>query len=633
MFTASLKSKLRINLHKLKSRYASYLTKEDFEAQLSRSRIFSNQDKLMRLPLPSLNSTLEKYLTSIEPLCTAEELNQTKQYVQQFLDNPLWGKDLQNQLETLDRLSPTSFIEGFWDTMYLEIRDPIVLNVNPAFILSNNLNIDIKSISKQLGTSIKVAKAALLIHGAAHYINLIKTGNLEPYVEKNVPLDMSQYPKLFSSTRIPGYSRDVFKNVIHLNVKHIIVMRNNRIYVVDILDDNLNPLPVEHIASQLNSIETVEESNRRAELFIGSFTGSDRLNWSWNYTHLESLGENRKALDLIENSLFSVSLEPFVPESLEKATKYVLMGDSCSNRYYDKSIQMIFFEDGTTGVNFEHTGFDGHTVLSFVEYIQNFNYNETYLPISRNTNTHQLEFMLNRTLEREIRIAESRYYDLYESYDLSFLNWNEYGKKFISGHKMSPDAYVQMAFQLAYYRLFKKNVSTYESSNMKHYNHGRTECIRSTTNESKRFVTAFDDTSISNDEKFNLLVNSIQNHVNLAKMSKEGKLIDRHLQALKWLSYQQYQRQAGYQMPTLFTDPIFSRYFRSVMSTSNCGSTALDSFAFGPVCSDGLGLGYMIKNNDIPITVTSFTRHSNDFKNELNKALTDIRDLVEKTKK
>lgn len=630
MFSASLKTKLKLN--PLKKRYASYLTKEDFESQLRSSKIFSNQDKLLRLPVPSLNSTLEKYITSVEPLCNEEELAQTKRYVQQFISNPRWGNDLQSQLETLDRLSPTSFIEGFWDTMYLEIRDPIVLNVNPAFIFSNNINVDLKSVSKQLGTSPKVAKAALLIHGAAHYINLIKTGHLEPYVEKTVPLDMSQYPKLFSSTRIPGYSRDIFKNVIHLNVKHIIVMRNNRFYVVNILDDHLNPLSVEHIASQLNSIECNEESSRRAELFVGSFTGSDRLNWSWNYSRLESLGDNRKSLDLIENSLFSVSFESYTHESIENATKEVLMGDSCSNRYYDKSIQMIFYEDGTTGINFEHTGFDGHTVLSFVEYIQNFKYNEIYLPISRNNSTHQLEFMLDRTLEREIRIAESRFYDLYESYDLTFVHWDQYGKKFISENKMSPDAFVQMAFQLAYYRHFKKSVSTYESSNMKHYNHGRTECIRSTTNESKRFAEAFDDPRVNNNEKLSLLNNAIQKHVNLAKMSKQGELIDRHLQALKWLSYQQYQRQAEYQMPTLFTDPIFSRYFRSVMSTSNCGSTALDSFAFGPVCSDGLGLGYMIKNNDIPITVTSFTRSSSDFGKELKKALKDMKDLIERTK-
>lgn len=41
-------------------------------------------------------------------------------------------------------------------------------------------------------------------------------------------------------------------------------------------------------------------------------------------------------------------------------------------------------------------------------------------------------------------------------------------------------------------------------------------------------------------------------------------------------------------------DPSYSKLFSSVLSTSNCGSRALDLFGFGPVVDDGFGIGYMI---------------------------------------
>jgi carnitine O-acetyltransferase len=41
-------------------------------------------------------------------------------------------------------------------------------------------------------------------------------------------------------------------------------------------------------------------------------------------------------------------------------------------------------------------------------------------------------------------------------------------------------------------------------------------------------------------------------------------------------------------------DPSYSKLFASVLSTSNCGTRALDLFGFGPVVDDGFGLGYMI---------------------------------------
>ena len=68
------------------------------------------------------------------------------------------------------------------------------------------------------------------------------------------------------------------------------------------------------------------------------------------------------------------------------------------------------------------------------------------------------------------------------------LNFNFYGGSWIKTRGYSPDAFVQMAFQLAHYRCYGRLAPTYESASTKRFFHGRTETGRSVSNESARFV-------------------------------------------------------------------------------------------------------------------------------------------------
>ena len=59
---------------------------------------------------------------------------------------------------------------------------------------------------------------------------------------------------------------------------------------------------------------------------------------------------------------------------------------------------------------------------------------------------------------------------------------------------------LQMAMQLAYYRLHRKIVLTYESATTRLYYEGRTETIRPVSEDSVAFVKSFDDPSVPRDE-------------------------------------------------------------------------------------------------------------------------------------
>jgi carnitine O-acetyltransferase len=56
-------------------------------------------------------------------------------------------------------------------------------------------------------------------------------------------------------------------------------------------------------------------------------------------------------------------------------------------------------------------------------------------------------------------------------------------------------------------------------------------------------------------------------------------------------------------MPNIFTDPGWALLSTSVLSTSNCGNPALRLFGFGPVTGDGYGIGYIIKEDGISMSV------------------------------
>lgn len=127
------------------------------------------------------------------------------------------------------------------------------------------------------------------------------------------------------------------------------------------------------------------------------------------------------------------------------------------------------------------------------------------------TTPKKLEWKLTPDLRAGIRFAETRISDLICQNDSQALEFKGYGGTFIKRHGFSPDAFVQMAFQAAYYGLYgefhflagffcpKRRIesscegpgrveSTYEPAMTKSFLHGRTEAIRTVQPESVAFV-------------------------------------------------------------------------------------------------------------------------------------------------
>eukprot|EP00164_Ancoracysta_twista_P006619 GFYU01009248.1.p1 GENE.GFYU01009248.1~~GFYU01009248.1.p1 ORF type:complete len:169 (-),score=29.91 GFYU01009248.1:82-588(-) len=153
---------------------------------------------------------------------------------------------------------------------------------------------------------------------------------------------------------------------------------------------------------------------------------------------------------------------------------------------------------------------------------------------------------------------------------------------------------------------------------------GRTEAQRSVTPEAYKFAETFCSKTASRDEKMLALKNAVAAHVRTVRLCTEGKGCDRILYALQCLSVDE-----GLPMPEIFTDKAWGVLNTTILSTSNCGSTALRMFGFGPVSQQGFGLGYIIKDHSFQICVTSKHRQTDRFFDALKDALLEMRDICE----
>ena len=272
---------------------------------------------------------------------------------------------------------------------------------------------------------------------------------------------------------------------------------------------------------------------------------------------------NREVLSIIDSALFILCFDDIAIDDLSELSKNMLCGLSildngiqvgtCTNRWYDK-LQIIVTKNAKAGINFEHTGVDGHTVLRFVSDI----YTDSILSFANSINNNapslwksttkndvpdyeleeelitiprKLEWDLTPDLSLVLRFGETRLSDLINQNEFRHLEFKIMVLLKLK-MKFSPDAFVQMAFQATYYALYGKVECTYEPAMTKQYYHGRTEAIRTVSQESNLFVRKFFDSTVSMKEKLQYLSDACKKHSEKTRMSSMGQGVDRYLYAM-----------------------------------------------------------------------------------------------------
>ena len=138
---------------------------------------FSQQSKIPRLPIPTLEETAAKYLLTMQPLLTTEHYERVKGYVADFIKPGGLGSVLQQRLIDYEKKQKHSWLEQMWfDKAYLEYRDPTLINVNWFMAIKDHpkLTREMRQIQGPSDyTDFQVNRAASLIRYILDYNDLI----------------------------------------------------------------------------------------------------------------------------------------------------------------------------------------------------------------------------------------------------------------------------------------------------------------------------------------------------------------------------------------------------------------------------------------------------------------------------
>ncbi|CAE7076446.1 unnamed protein product [Rhizoctonia solani] len=644
-----------------------------------RTPTFANQRGLPKLPVPALRPTLDRYLKSLEPLIAESGQNdlemQKRVKMAEEFERGI-GKLAQVRLIDLNNASENNWLnDNFWiKKAYHEWRAPLLINSNWWLLFHHDTTIPdhIKSYdgTSSLTEGVKlptggeigdwqIRRAAWLASRFMNFKERLEAQDIHPDSSRTGPFCMHQYTRLFNLTRIPKPECDMLTaKPTEKNGRHIHVMLNNWCYTIQAYDGagrNVGVKELEHrLWEVVKDVQRREAEGQRAKR-VGILTSDDRTQWAKNREHLLVLSDqNRRSFDAIETAMFTISLDPYTyPPSmnhnqgpnqfaqpvLDAQVRNTSSGMNGLNRWFDKSLTVSVESNGRAGMNGEHSPCDALIPSIIVDYVvaEPINiaaFNEgsqklggvEYVGPGEGQGWKHLDWEIDSNIEEEIKQAEARAKAIVEDSDASQLWYSEYAADWMKkSAKVSPDAYIQLALQLAWYKQHGSFTATYETASTRLFKHGRTDVIRTHSTDTRDFVKKMVDPGASVDAKLAALQRAATSHTTYTRDASTGKGCDRHLFGLKQML------RPGENSP-LFDDELFAKSAEWKLSTS--GLSAGERFlgtGFGTIWPDGYGINYLAGPQLIKFGIESKyscpTTSTADFKEKVVESLREMKAL------
>nr|XP_033799462.1 choline O-acetyltransferase [Geotrypetes seraphini] len=594
------------------------------------------EEDLPKLPVPPLRQTMDMFLRCMKHLVTEEQYMKSKAVVEKFAAPGGIGESIQKNLEER-REKTANWVHNFWlDDMYLNNRLALPVNSSPALIFACQ---NFQDVNDQLRFT------ANLISGVLDYKILLDLRSLPvDYARGQLSghrLSMKQYYGLFSTYRLPGLTKDTLvaqKSSVMPEPEHVIVACNNQFFVLDVVI-NFRRLSEGDLFTQLRKIVRMAENEEERLPPIGLLTSDERTEWAKARTVLMKDSTNRDSLDMIERCMCLVCLDSPTGEELSHSNMALQLlhgggyDKNGGNRWYDKPMQFIVGRDGVCGTVCEHSPFDGIVLVQCTEHLLKYMKGSpkklvradsvSELPAPR-----RLRWKCSPEIQGHLASSAEKLQRIVNNLDFAAYKFKNYGKEFVKKQNMSPDAYVQVALQLTFYRCHKKIVPTYESASIRRFQEGRVDNIRSATPEALAFVKAMIDgkSTIPDSEKMQHLKDAIMAQTNYTILAITGMAIDNHLLGLREMA-----KEMCKELPELFDDEMYLTSNRFVLSTSQVPTT-MDMFCcYGPVVPNGYGACYNPQPHHILFCISSFREcketSSSKFARALEESLNSMQEL------
>jgi carnitine O-acetyltransferase len=476
-----------------------------------------------------------------------------------------------------------SWLDDFWRDRYLGRRARNAINANFMFLMHDR-------------PGDQYHRAAALIMGSLDHKAAVDQERLPVTTQRGAPLSMVQHRYLFSSTRIPGAVRDHARTPYSeqwpgpSRERHVLVLVNGHLFRLDVIGAEGVPHTLDELSTAL--AEIADSVTDRGQC-VGHLTSLDRAEWAQVRERLlEHHPDNLDVVDVVERALLAICLEGSSPDGLEAACNELLAGDS-GNRWFDKSVSFIVFPSGRAGVQGEHCKLDGTTITEFIDAV-----------VAHNDSGHdaaggkpqgpptwsRLDFVLDDGLRADIRRAGESFDALAHDTVGRLVDLTGVGSDLPKKLAVSPDAFAQLAFQLAHHRAKGFVGATYESISLRRYHHGRTEAMRVVTPEIVRFIQAMADPASDRAARAALARAAATEHVARAKACQQGQAPEQLIWELQ-LEERRHGRDSGL---AIHESPGWLTMRDDYLSTSSSPTSNVVILGFGATSARCIGVSYQM---------------------------------------
>ena len=551
---------------------------------------FSNDYALPSLPIPNLYETCKLLKQSTKPLLEPSTWERTCAAIDKFSAEagPLHDMLIRHRDAGANN---SSWLRPMWDDIYMTYRGALPVDMNYCFEFAGD----------RWGGRSALPK---LVAAMCFVVNEIRNETLPPESTKAGYLSMSPIQRLIN-TRIPCAVRDIWYNPPLTAPLTVAVACKGHWFIMTVINDKGELLTPSAIEDALDSIRKRAEEMGETEA-VGSITTLARPEAASARDDIFKNPINRMNLVSIENCVFAVCLDD-APATEEGFGRNLLGGDS-ANRWFDKSAQIISEPGGRIGVNLEHSGCDAgiwvHVFSHADEAIC-----AKKLPEGQGcAHVRLLEWDIDKNFSTRLQNIREDFARRMETMIIRQRRITSVSRELIRSKNCSPDAFVQLLYQAAYYKEKKCFRSVYEAVSARAFYQGRTECVRPVTEASAAFIKALHEGMDSDDvllDKFRLAEKA---HLDGIKRGQSALGPERHMTGLQYM-YAMYANTAsgkGLIKPEIFDDEGYLALRSDALSTSSITSAYIDYFGFGPVAADGLGIGYGVKSDALHMMVSSY---------------------------
>lgn len=469
--------------------------------------------------------------------------------------------------------------------------------------------------------------------------------------------------------------------------RHIMVISRGQYFTVDVLDNSNNIIhDVPNLASIFKYILTDSKApcTFKKSTALGSLTSHSFRNWKYARKRLQKKYPDE--LLLIDSALFVLVLDESAddaegageaaPDSAlhnglstsSSDCKRLFYGTSviddkghqigsCVSRWYDK-LQLVVTADSKAAVIWDSFTCDGSVVLRFISET----YTESILRLARNVNAGDSTFSLwpsiedcvscaakandseidpgtvvsridwefSNILNTHVHLSETKLADLISKHDIFHVSI-PFGRRSAQRLGTNPDSMIQVALQVAHYALYGKMVYGFEPISTRGFKKSRSCFVNIQNQEVLELCQLFISNSLDGNGKLDKFLRTCEKHTQKVRKAKSNGGYEKHFNALRYL-YKFHDHYGIDLSPNdkrvsanVFENPLVKPFSTPELIVANCGNAATTTFGITPAIPQGFGIGYIIKDDQCDLTVTSQFRQADRLMFMLNWVLTEIR--------